>query len=135
MAKKSRPVSRPINEGKELLLSVMRDDLEIQTFHAGGPGGQHQNKSDTGVRIIHRASGARGESREDRSQTVNKKNALRRMTEDPRFQTWLNREIFYHDKSPEQRIKEDMSLDNLRFETVDESGAWRVTSGLLMKEE
>lgn len=64
-------------------------DCELQTFSAGGPGGQHQNRSRTGVRIIHHASGARGECREERSQWENKKRAWRHMCESRTFQLWL----------------------------------------------
>lgn len=58
---------------KQKILSVTMADCDLQTFSAGGPGGQRQNHVQTGVRIIHRASGARGESREERSQWQNKK--------------------------------------------------------------
>ena len=57
----------------ELLFSITKKDFEIQTFRSGGKGGQHQNKTDSGVRIIHRDSGARAESREERSQARNKR--------------------------------------------------------------
>lgn len=113
--------------GKEKLFSVTLDDCDVQTFRAGGPGGQHQNKTDSGVRVIHRASGARGESRQERSQLQNKKLAFRRMTQDPKFKVWLNREIFRRQgkPSPEELVKKDMAPDNLRVETrVD--GKWTV---------
>lgn len=71
---------------REKILSVTLKDCDVQTFRAGGNGGQKQNKTNSGVRIIHRASGARGESREERSQLQNKKNAFRRMAETPAFQ-------------------------------------------------
>ena len=63
---------------RELLFSVTRDDFTIQTFRAGGKGGQKQNKTDSGVRCIHNASGAVGEGRDERSQLQNKKNAFKR---------------------------------------------------------
>lgn len=72
-----------------MLFSVTLDDCDVQTFRAGGSGGQNQNKRDTGVRIIHRASGARGESREERSQLQNKKAAFRRMVKSKEFQLWV----------------------------------------------
>ena len=56
---------------KELLFTIRKKDFEIQTFRSGGKGGQHQNKTDSGVRIIHKASGAVGESRNDKSQHRN----------------------------------------------------------------
>lgn len=68
------------------VFSVTLADCDIQHFAAGGPGGQNQNKRHTAARIVHRASGARGESREERSQWQNKKLAWRRMIESPAFQ-------------------------------------------------
>jgi hypothetical protein len=78
---------------RKKILSVTMADCELQTFTAGGPGGQHQNRSQTGVRIIHRASGARGEARDERSQAQNKKLAWKRMFNDPKFQLWLRRAL------------------------------------------
>jgi peptide chain release factor 2 len=60
----------------------------VQTFRAGGKGGQNQNARDTGVRVIHRPSGAVGESREERRQLQNKKRAFRRMGESAAFHRW-----------------------------------------------
>ena len=71
------------------ILTVTVADCEVQTFRSGGKGGQNQNKRDTGVRIIHHPSGARGESREERSQLQNKKAAFRRMAEAPQFRYWV----------------------------------------------
>jgi protein subunit release factor A len=64
-------------------------DCDVQTFRAGGKGGQNQNKRDTGVRVIHRASGARGEARDERSQLQNKTLAFERMLASPEFQRWV----------------------------------------------
>jgi protein subunit release factor B len=74
---------------KELLFSVTRADLRIDTFRAGGKGGQNQNKVETGVRITHVRSGAVGEARDTRSQLKNKRAAYRRMVATPKFQAWL----------------------------------------------
>lgn len=68
------------------VLSVTIHDCDVQHFRAGGKGGQNQNKRDTGTRVIHRASGARGEARDERSQLQNKKLAFRRMVQSPPFQ-------------------------------------------------
>jgi protein subunit release factor B len=78
---------------RQKILSVTAADCELQTFRSGGSGGQNQNKRDTGVRWIHRESGARGEARDERSQLQNKKLAWRRMFEDPRFQLWMRRTL------------------------------------------
>ncbi len=56
----------------EALLSECR----IETFRAGGKGGQHQNTTNTGVRLVHLPTGLRSESRSERSQARNRKRAL-----------------------------------------------------------
>ena len=52
---------------------------EVQTFRAGGPGGQHQNVTDSAVRLVHLPSGLTVTSRAQRSQYLNKMDALRRL--------------------------------------------------------
>jgi peptide chain release factor 2 len=59
-----------------ILIEVNESELEMQTFCSGGPGGQHQNKTQSGVRLIHK-SGVRAESRTERSQHKNYDNALK----------------------------------------------------------
>ncbi|NNF39187.1 MAG: peptide chain release factor-like protein [Gemmatimonadetes bacterium] len=51
----------------------------MQTFRAGGKGGQHQNATESGVRLIHRPTGIRVESRGERSQHRNRSIALERL--------------------------------------------------------
>jgi ribosome-associated protein len=52
---------------------------DVETFRSGGPGGQHQNVTDSGVRLRHRASGLVVTSRARRSQHLNKQECLRRL--------------------------------------------------------
>ena len=59
----------------EALLAQCRVDL----FRASGPGGQHRNRNDTAVRLVHEPSGARAQGTERRSQAQNRTNALRRL--------------------------------------------------------
>lgn len=73
---------------KKLLFSIKKKDFNIQTFQSGGKGDQHQNKTDSGVRIIHIASNAVEESRSDRSQLRNKRIALKRLTKSNKFKLW-----------------------------------------------
>lgn len=73
---------------RSLLFSVTKKDFIVQTFRAGGKGGQNQNKRDTGVRIIHPESGAVGEARDERSQLQNKKLAFHRLANSPKFKMW-----------------------------------------------
>lgn len=51
-------------------------DLRFERFRAGGPGGQHQNTTDSAVRVVHVPSGLVAVSRDQRSQHRNKANAL-----------------------------------------------------------
>lgn len=60
----------------DIQIEINESELEVQTFTSGGPGGQHQNKTQSGVRLIHK-SGVRAESRTERSQHKNYDNALR----------------------------------------------------------
>ena len=110
---------------KELLFSVTKKDLDVQTFRSGGKGGQHQNKTDSGVRIVHKESGAVGESREQKSQYQNKKIALKRLTENKKFKLWLNRKAFeiIDKKTIEERVEEMMSEDKIKIE-IKENGKW-----------
>jgi peptide chain release factor 2 len=57
-------------------IEVRDVDLVRQTFRSGGPGGQHQNKTESGVRYIHKPTGVAAESRSERSQFKNDANAL-----------------------------------------------------------
>ena len=111
----------------EPLFTLTKKDFEMQTFRSGGKGGQHQNKIESGVRLIHRASGAVGESRSDKSQHRNKGLALQRLAVSGKFKAWVNR-IAYEitsGKTIEQRVEEAIQPKNLRVEIQDENGNWK----------
>jgi peptide chain release factor len=54
-------------------------DLVYETMRAGGPGGQHQNRTESAVRVTHRPSGASAVARDERSQHRNRELALVRL--------------------------------------------------------
>jgi peptide chain release factor 2 len=57
-------------------IEIKPEDLKRDTFRSGGPGGQHQNKTESGVRYTHLPSGVAAESRTERSQHKNDANAM-----------------------------------------------------------
>jgi len=99
------------SQRKELLFSVTKKDLVIETYRGSGAGGQHRNKTDSAVRITHPASGAVGKSEDQRSQYQNKRVALKRLTEDPRFKAWVAQvsKGLKTDKEIEQEVQESLA--------------------------
>jgi len=96
---------------RKLVFSITAKDLRIDTFRSGGKGGQNQNKVNSGVRIVHEASGAVGESREERDQLANKKKAFKRMTETKEFQSWM-------------ALQKEIIRGNVKYEESDGKGGW-----------
>jgi protein subunit release factor A len=100
---------------KRLAFSVTLADMEMQTFRAGGNGGHNQNARDSGVRFIHHPSGARGESREERSQLQNKKRAFRKLVDSSAFKMWIQKKLSTG-PTAEERVAADMAPENLKVE-------------------
>lgn len=61
----------------EALLAECDEDF----FIASGPGGQHRNKTESGVRLLHRPTGVLVTATERRSQSQNRGAALERLRE------------------------------------------------------
>ena len=59
--------------------ATLLSECRVETFRAGGPGGQHQNKTESGVRLTHLPTGITATARESRSQHRNRQVALARL--------------------------------------------------------
>ena len=57
------------------------DDLRIDYYRGAGPGGQHRNTSETGVRITHLPTGLVVTATESRSRHQNLQKAMARLEE------------------------------------------------------
>lgn len=63
----------------DIEIDIRPEDLKRDTFRSGGPGGQHQNKTESGVRYTYLPTGLAAESRSERSQHKNDQMALRQL--------------------------------------------------------
>lgn len=104
---------------RELLFSVTKKDFRVDTFRAGGPGGQNVNKVETAVRITHIESGAVSSCQEHRTQLQNKTSAFKRLVESEVFKTWHRNKTseMLMKKSIENQVDEMMQPENLKVES------------------
>jgi len=61
--------------------AALQAECDEEFFTAGGPGGQHRNKTESGVRLTHRPTGITVSATERRSQSQNRGEALERLRE------------------------------------------------------
>ena len=74
--------------------SINLKDITVQAFKASGPGGQHRNKVETAIRIIHKPTGIIVSATDSKSKAQNKKRALVKLKESLIQQNRLSLEQF-----------------------------------------
>lgn len=111
---------------REVLFKVTKADFDETHVRGSGPGGQHRNKTSTGVRLHHRASGATAEATDNKSQHINRIEAFRRIQETAEWKRWFREMIFTTQGMPStaERIEAAMSPEKITTQVLDERSRW-----------
>ncbi len=96
-------------EAEEVEVEIKPEDVRIDTYSAGGPGGQHVNKTQSAVRLTHAPTGIVVQCQDQRSQTRNRELAFR----------WLRAKLYEHYE--EQKARERRDLRRTQVGTGDRS--------------
>lgn len=111
---------------RELLFRVTKSDFDETHIKGSGPGGQHRNKTSSGVRLVHRASGAVGEATDSRDQPANRTAAFKRLRETPEWKRWFNEMVRTTQGRPSltEQVEKAMAPENIQMQVLDEKSRW-----------
>jgi peptide chain release factor 2 len=90
-----------------IAVDIKAEDLRVDTFRAGGKGGQHQNKTDSAVRFTHLPTGIVVACRSERSQTMNRATCMSML----RAQLYE----FYRQKKEKENERFDQEKKDISF--------------------
>lgn len=111
---------------RDVLFRVTHKDFIETHIRGTGNGGQARNKTSSGVRLVHRASGAVGEATDDRMQHINRTLAFQRLRETPEWKQWFRDMVLRTSgrETPGERVERLMADENITTQVLDDRSRW-----------
>ena len=103
----------------ELILSITKKDFDIQYFSGTGAGGQHRNKHQNCVRMMHRDSGTSATGQSSKSRQSNLREAFTNIIKSDKFRSWHRMEVserMLNGSSVREKVRQMMKPENLKVE-------------------